>query len=649
MEMQGDHGFGNNRTFNGDIQEFRGDKFMHFSADQVKVLEEVFVECQKPGHDMRIAMIRENSVLSNLNSQQIQAWFENRRFLEKKKKDTFVFNLVNEKMAAIGKMLLLENDFLHGEVQQLLREKEYICELLQYASVESFLAEVPRSVFNNVKMVATRRLLLLQNEYLHIVVEQLHMEKEFFRNLQENRSNSESILNSCLSWSASSRSSKGLPLLSGTIAKLPLKTSSELICVSIPRMKFPGGLKEITVITCSDLTYFSPNVDVPDVLSFVKAAMVPHGPLDFLRKDQEFILCCSLKDVKLVLQGSLESPTAVVPAFLPQSFRVVVGRYRVSGAWSYIPNEQAAPRHVKFVLRFNSSMQNSLQVESILSGFKFEVNRLHECRGRLPIETYQISFYYNKLCSLSKAFQNLTISYNRSTICNFSRGNTVLHDLVSIILESKNAISFHPVDLTPIGDQLADFVALIYYASLQYSVSSSQVFSSQYFYFDKEKFQQPQQWKVLFESFDCNETLGVREIFILQGASPSSWKSSVYISFDFLQERVNRLLTHPHWLPIQRCQICFYSQKLSFLSIQLQTRISMDENYDYELHDKKSLTHLGSEILLSKDLATFDPRDLARVGKRLALEVAGIYNSLMHDSPNFTSQFYFDKNKFQEY
>lgn len=360
MEMQGGHGFGNYSTFNGDIQESGGDKFMQYSADQIMVLEQVFMECQKPAHDTRVAMIRENSVLSNLNSQQIQAWFENRRFLEKKKKDAFVFNLLNEKMAAIGKMLLLENDMLQGEVQQLMREKEFICELMQYASLESFLAlEVPRSVFNDVKTVATRRLLLMLNEYLHNEIQQLHREKEFSRNLQENLSNSESIVNSCRSWSASARDSKGysselmkLPLLSGTIAKLPPKTSSKLSCVSIPRMKCSGGLKEISLITCSDLTNFPVNVYVPDVLSFVKAAMIPHGPLDFLRKHQEFILCCSLKDIKLVLQGSQESHTAVVPAFLPNSFCVVVGRYRVSGAWSYIPNEQAAPGNVKFVLRF---------------------------------------------------------------------------------------------------------------------------------------------------------------------------------------------------------------------------------------------------------------------------------------------------------
>ncbi|XP_074380547.1 uncharacterized protein LOC141721501 isoform X2 [Apium graveolens] len=358
MEMQG--GFGNYSTCNGDIQENGENKFIQYSADQITVFEQVFMECQKPSHDMRIAMIRENSVLSNLNSQQIQAWFENRRLNEKKKKDAFVFNLLNEKLAAIRKMLLLQNEVLHGEVHLLLKEKEFICEMLQYASLQSSMAlEVPRSVFDNVKTVATRRLLLLQNEYLHTEVQQLNREKEFSRNLLENLSNSESIVNSYLSWSASARSSNGssselmkLPSVSGTIANLPLKTSTELNCVSIPRMKFSGGLKEISLITCSDLTNFQGSVDVPDVLSFVKAAILTHGPLEFLRKNQEFILCCSLKDIKLVLQGSQESLTAVVPAFLPQRFRAVVGRYCVSGAWSYIPNEQGAPGNIKFVLRF---------------------------------------------------------------------------------------------------------------------------------------------------------------------------------------------------------------------------------------------------------------------------------------------------------
>lgn len=79
MEMQGDHGFGNYSICISEIQDFGGDKSMQYSAEQVMLLEQFFVECQKPSHGTRIAMIRENSVLSNLNSQQIQAWFEYRR------------------------------------------------------------------------------------------------------------------------------------------------------------------------------------------------------------------------------------------------------------------------------------------------------------------------------------------------------------------------------------------------------------------------------------------------------------------------------------------------------------------------------------------------------------------------------------------
>lgn len=79
MEMKGNHGLGNSSTCNGDVQGTPGDKFMQWSDDQVMVLEQFFLECQSPSHVMRLAMIREKSVLSNLDSQQIEAWFENRR------------------------------------------------------------------------------------------------------------------------------------------------------------------------------------------------------------------------------------------------------------------------------------------------------------------------------------------------------------------------------------------------------------------------------------------------------------------------------------------------------------------------------------------------------------------------------------------
>ncbi|KAL1817493.1 homeobox-leucine zipper protein HOX32 isoform X1 [Daucus carota subsp. sativus] len=205
----GDHGFGNYSTCNGEIQEI-WDKVMQYSADQVSVLEQLFVECQKPSHDMRIAMIRENAVLSNLDSQQIHVWFETRRIVEKKKKIACEFNLLNEQMAAIGRLLLLENHSLHGMVQELLREKKYLNKLLEYASLESFPAlEVQRSDSKSVKISAEKWLLLLKHDYLRCEVQQLHKEKEYILKLLENVSNSESIVNSYLSWPAAARTSNG--------------------------------------------------------------------------------------------------------------------------------------------------------------------------------------------------------------------------------------------------------------------------------------------------------------------------------------------------------------------------------------------------------------------------------------------------------
>lgn len=63
-------------------------------------------------------------------------------------------------------------------------------------------------------------------------------------------------------------------------------------------LQLVGGLKEIYVNNYSDLTTFSVNgiiIDASVMLSFVKAAMIPDGPLNFLRKHQEFIVCCSVK------------------------------------------------------------------------------------------------------------------------------------------------------------------------------------------------------------------------------------------------------------------------------------------------------------------------------------------------------------------
>ncbi|WOG96282.1 hypothetical protein DCAR_0415616 [Daucus carota subsp. sativus] len=331
MEMKGNHGSGNSTTCNVDIQETLGDKIMMFSSDQVMVLEQFFAVNQVPSHVMRLAMIHENSVLSNLDSQQIEAWFENRRTLE------------NSKMIAMRQLLMLEKSFLNDTVEQLSRQRLYLFRMLRFASTETYPAPgAPRSVSENLMVEARRELLLLENELLH--------------------------------------------------------------------GEFLEGTSEIFVKTSLDWTYFPVNgiiVDASVMLSFVKAAMIPDGTLNpFLRQHQEFVVFCSVKDIKLdqiffkdgeksstaivpallpleikLKQTSLkeedmltaaassflpqdiklekiafkdreESLTAVSSAFLPQRFGVAMGRYCVLGTWRYVPNGPAASGEVKFMLRF---------------------------------------------------------------------------------------------------------------------------------------------------------------------------------------------------------------------------------------------------------------------------------------------------------
>lgn len=64
----------------------------------------------------------------------------------------------------------------------------HVCFLSLQTSLESFPApEIPRSVFENLKVVAARRQhLLLENEYLQNEVQHLHMGNEYIQILLEN-------------------------------------------------------------------------------------------------------------------------------------------------------------------------------------------------------------------------------------------------------------------------------------------------------------------------------------------------------------------------------------------------------------------------------------------------------------------------------
>lgn len=81
MEMKGTPGvWSSNSPGYGDrdIGEDLGKPIL-YSAEQVEVLERVFAECPKPSGSQRLEIIRENPILSILDSKQIKVWFQNRR------------------------------------------------------------------------------------------------------------------------------------------------------------------------------------------------------------------------------------------------------------------------------------------------------------------------------------------------------------------------------------------------------------------------------------------------------------------------------------------------------------------------------------------------------------------------------------------
>ncbi|KAK1355047.1 hypothetical protein POM88_048303 [Heracleum sosnowskyi] len=182
---------------------------------------------------------------------------------------------------------------------------------------------------------------------------------------------------------------------------------------------------------------------------------------------------------------------------------------------------------------------------------------------------------------------------------------------------------------------------------------------------------------------------------------PSS-KLRVHRLFDIWIEQVNKLLKYPYWLPIQRCQVTFYSEKLrsslqAFPSFTLTgdpnspdlslfelkvTNYTMNSPSIFEID--KYTTEGGRLSLFEEEVTNYsmnptsvfeidkytteggrldfekpnEPPDLNCVGDRLVLQVAEIYQLCMQvfgktkdfnsPDPDFASQFYFDKKKFQK-
>ncbi|XP_072985515.1 homeobox-leucine zipper protein ATHB-15-like [Typha latifolia] len=100
-------------------------KYVRYTPEQVEALERLYHECPKPSSLRRQQLIREYSILSNVESKQIKVWFQNRRCREKQRKEASRLQAVNRKLTAMNKLLMEENDRLQKQVSQLVFENSY--------------------------------------------------------------------------------------------------------------------------------------------------------------------------------------------------------------------------------------------------------------------------------------------------------------------------------------------------------------------------------------------------------------------------------------------------------------------------------------------------------------------------------------------
>ncbi|CAA7024991.1 unnamed protein product [Microthlaspi erraticum] len=101
-------------------------KYVRYTAEQVEALERVYAECPKPSSLRRQQLIRECSILANIEPKQIKVWFQNRRCRDKQRKEASRLQSVNRKLSAMNKLLMEENDRLQKQVSQLVCENGYM-------------------------------------------------------------------------------------------------------------------------------------------------------------------------------------------------------------------------------------------------------------------------------------------------------------------------------------------------------------------------------------------------------------------------------------------------------------------------------------------------------------------------------------------
>ncbi|KAI3786093.1 hypothetical protein L1987_45220 [Smallanthus sonchifolius] len=100
-------------------------KYVRYTPEQVEALERVYHECPKPSSIRRQQLVRDCPILSNIEPRQIKIWFQNRRCREKQRREASRLQGVNQKLSAMNKLLMEENERLQKQASHLVYENGY--------------------------------------------------------------------------------------------------------------------------------------------------------------------------------------------------------------------------------------------------------------------------------------------------------------------------------------------------------------------------------------------------------------------------------------------------------------------------------------------------------------------------------------------
>lgn len=116
---------------------FDSGKYVRYTEEQVQALEKFYSECPKPNAFRRQQLIRECPLLSNIEPKQIKVWFQNRRCREKQRKEATRLLALNEKLKAMNKVLVKQNDNLSKQAFQFVSQNNFLRRQLRLLKEQS--------------------------------------------------------------------------------------------------------------------------------------------------------------------------------------------------------------------------------------------------------------------------------------------------------------------------------------------------------------------------------------------------------------------------------------------------------------------------------------------------------------------------------